>query len=173
MPHPRRFRHALAAALIAALPVAALSGCAAGNSAETLKIKPDTPATTLGALKIQNVVLLTGPLGAAGPLTVTGSIYNGGGAPDQLERISVNELPVPAVITPAPNHPELRVLPTQTLQIGGPGNTTALVANAADLVRAGDSRRVTFRFAREGEVTLWVPVLPANGYYVGYGPLSA
>lgn len=169
MPHPRRFRRTLAAALLVAATIA-LTGCGAGKKAETLEIRPDTPATTLGSLKIQNVVLLTGPLGGGGPLAVTGSIYNGGGAPDRIQRISVNELPVPAEITPSPAHPEMRVLPRQTLQIGGPGNTTAVVPNAADLVRSGDSRRVTFLFAREGEVTLWVPVLPANRYYTGFGP---
>ncbi|MEU8134707.1 hypothetical protein [Streptodolium elevatio] len=172
MPHPHRFRRALAAVLLAAVPLA-LAGCGAGKKAETLEIRPDTPAASLGPLLIQNVVLLTGPLGGGGPLAVTGSIYNGGGAPDQIQRISVNELPLPAEITPAPNHPELRVLPKQTLQLGGPGNTTAVVPNAADLVRSGDTRRVTFTFAREGETTLWVPVLPARSYYAGYGPLAS
>lgn len=171
MPLPRRFRPALAATLL--VPVLALAGCSAGNSAETLKVKPDTPETTLGALKIQNVVLLTGPLGGGGPLAVTGSVYNGGGAPDQIQRIAVDQLPLPAVITPAAKHPELRVLPNQTLQLGGPENTTAVVPNAADLVQSGDTRQVTFTFAREGEVTLWVPVLPADRYYVGYGPLAS
>ncbi|NUU25162.1 MAG: DUF461 domain-containing protein [Streptomycetaceae bacterium] len=175
MPHPRlirpRLRRVLAAALLAAVSVAASSGCMAGTKAETLKIRPDTPETTLGALKLQNVVLLTGPLGEGGPLAVTGSIYNDGGAPDQLQRISVNELPLPAEIKPAPEHPELRILPKGRLQLGGPGNTTAVVPNAISLVKAGDTRRVTFAFAREGQVTMWVPVLAASGYYAGYGPL--
>jgi hypothetical protein len=143
----------------------------AGTEAETLKIRPDTPATTLGALQLQNVLLLTGPRGEAGPLAVVGSIHNNGGAPDQILRISVNELPAPAQITPAPEHPELRVMPSQSLQLGGPGNTTAVVPNELGLVKAGDTRRLTFMFAREGEVTLWVLVLPASGYYAGYGPL--
>jgi hypothetical protein len=170
VPYRRRIRKALAAALLVLAPAAAVGGCAAGDDAETLKIEPDTPATTLGALKLQNVVLLTGPAGGSGPLAVTGSIYNGGSAPDQLQQITVNELPQPAVVTPAPQQPELRIFPGQALQLGGPGDATAVLPNAAGLVTAGESRRLTFRFAREGEVTLWVPVLPANGFYTGYGP---
>lgn len=172
MPH-RRIRKALAAALLVIAPALALGGCAAGNEAETLKIAPDTPATTLGALKVQNVVLLTDPAGRGGPIAVTGSIFNGGGAPDQLQQIFVNELPLPAVFTPTPQRPEMRIFPRDTLQLGGPGNATAVVPNQADLVTAGQSRRVTFRFAREGEVTMWVTVLPAIDFYTGFGPVAA
>lgn len=165
-----RFRLALAAALLVAVPSAALSACAAGSSAETLQIRPDTPETQLGMLKVQDVLLVTGPGGGGGPLAVVAYVYNGGNTADRLERISVNELPQSAAIAPAPNHPELRILPGQSLRIGGPGDTTAVVPNADNIVQAGDTRLVTLRFAQSGEVTLWVPVLPGTGYLAGYGP---
>lgn len=172
MPH-RRIRKALAAALLVIAPALALAGCGAGNDAETLQIAPDTPATTLGSLKVQNVVLVSPAVGRGGPLAVTGSIFNGGTAPDQLQQVGINELPQPAVFTPTPQRPEMRIGPNESLQLGGPGNATAVVPNPADLVTAGQSRRVTFRFARQGEVTLWVPVQPATGIYAGFGPVAA
>ncbi|UGQ09438.1 hypothetical protein LO772_21125 [Yinghuangia sp. ASG 101] len=170
MPQPRRFRLALAAALLVAVPSAALSACSAGSDAETLLIRPDTPETTLGALKVQDVLLVTGPEGGGGPLAVVASVYNGGAATDRLELISVNELPQNAAITPAPNRPQLQIPQGQTLTVGGPGNTTAVLQNPDNIVRAGDTRLVTFRFAQSGVVTLWVPVQPAVGYLQGYGP---
>ncbi|MDI2128898.1 DUF461 domain-containing protein [Yinghuangia seranimata] len=174
MPHHRRFRRALAAALLVVVPLSgALAGCGAGTKAETLEVNPDTPATTLGNLKVQNVVLLTGPLADGGPLAVTGSIYNGGALPDVLQGVSVNELPLPAAFTFTPTSPDLRIPSAKSLQLGGPGNVGAVVPNAADLVRAGMSRRVTFSFARAGEVSLWVTVLRAEGVYAGYGPIAA
>ncbi|WP_436787551.1 hypothetical protein [Yinghuangia sp. YIM S10712] len=173
MPHSRRFRLALAAALLVAAPTTVLSGCGAGPDAETLQIRPDTPETALGGLKLQNIALVTGPVGEGGPLAVVAYVYNGGTEVDRLERISVNELPLDAAITPAPSTPELRILPGQALQIGGEGNTAAVLPNADNIIKAGDTRLVTFGFARSGEVTLWVPVVPATGSYAGYGPAAA
>lgn len=173
MPHLRRFRLGLAAVLVVAVPSVALSGCAAGSDAETLQIRPDTPETALGQLKVQDVLLVTGPEGGGGPLAVVAYVYNGGAAPDRLEGISVNELPQPAAIAPAPSHPGLGILPGQSLRIGGQGDTTAVLPNADNIVQAGDTRLVTLRFARSGEVTLWVPVQPAVGYLQGYGPAGA
>ena len=53
-------RGALAAAAVA-FSIASLSACGAGNNAQTLEIKPDNAATSVGDIKIQNAMVITQP----------------------------------------------------------------------------------------------------------------
>ncbi|MFD0571544.1 hypothetical protein ACFQ0T_22965 [Kitasatospora gansuensis] len=86
-------RGAIAAiALAAILP---LSACAAGNSPDTLQIKPDNAATSIGEnLKLNNIVVVTAAGSSsehAGPAQLTVNISNAGDKAETLQSITVGE----------------------------------------------------------------------------------
>ena len=67
----RSLRRGALAATALAFSIATLSACAAGKDAQTLEIKPDNAATSVGDIKIQNVNVVTQPGRRAGPAAVT------------------------------------------------------------------------------------------------------
>lgn len=86
----RSLRHGALAATATAISIVALSACAAGNNAETLKVRPDNPATTVGDIKIQNVNVLTQPEGGAdGPAVVAATLFNDGTEREVLEAVTL------------------------------------------------------------------------------------
>lgn len=69
-------RGALAAAAIA-FSIASLAACGAGHNAQTLEIKPDNAATSVGDIKVQNAVVITQPdLESTGPAVVSATLFN-------------------------------------------------------------------------------------------------
>lgn len=67
-------RGALAAAAIA-FSIASLAACGAGHNAQTLEIKPDNAATSVGDIKVQNAVVITQPdLESTGPAVVSAMV---------------------------------------------------------------------------------------------------
>ena len=82
-------RGALAAAAIA-FSIASLAACAAGNNAQTLEIKPDNAATSVGDIKIQNAIVVT-QLGTEtkGPAVVSATIFNAASTDQTLDSVTV------------------------------------------------------------------------------------
>lgn len=74
-------RGALAAAAIA-FSLASLAACGAGNNAQTLEVKPDNAATSVGDIKIQNALVITQPdTTSTGPAVVSATVFNNGTTP--------------------------------------------------------------------------------------------
>ncbi|WP_073950911.1 copper chaperone PCu(A)C [Streptomyces kebangsaanensis] len=164
-------RGALAAAALA-FSIASLAACAAGNDAQTLQIKPDNAATSVGNIKIQNAVVVTQPgTQAKGPAVIIATVFNNGKTDQTLDAISV-EGDGTAQITPAQGQSKLTVPAHGSVIIGGKGNASAALPNPGPTVKDGNAQKITFTFSQTGDVSLRAFVVPAEGYFDQWGPSS-
>ncbi|MFD3622793.1 DUF461 domain-containing protein [Streptomyces sp. NPDC058676] len=162
-------RGALAAAAIA-FSIASLSACAAGNNAQTLEIKPDNAATSVGDLELQGIVIITQPDAAAeGPAVITGTLFNNGSTPQTLDSVSVagggN-----AELKPAKGTGKVTVPANGSVILGGKGNASAALNSLGESVQNGNAQKVTFTFSKTGAVSLRAFVVPAESYFSTWGP---
>ncbi len=162
-------RGALAATAIA-FSIASLSACAAGNNAQTLEIKPDNAATTIGDLELQGIVIITQPDAAAeGPAVISGTLYNNGSTPQTLDSVSVagggN-----AELKPAKGSGKVTVPANGSVILGGKGNASAALNGLGESVQNGNAQKVTFTFSKTGDVSLRAFVVPAESYFSTWGP---
>ncbi|MFI2607281.1 DUF461 domain-containing protein [Kitasatospora sp. NPDC018619] len=164
-------------AAIAAIAIASLSSCAAGNTPDTLQIKPDNAAATLGTnLRLNNIVVVTGQ-GASGDHTgaanVVVNIANTATTPAELQSVTVggtaatfadaSGAPLSTIVIPAGG----------AVVIGGQGNPSATVASAT--VPVGGFAPTAFTFKDGQKVEAQAAVSPdsgehGRGLYPGYGP---
>lgn len=101
-------RGALAAAALA-FSIASLAACA-GNNAQTLEVKPDNAATSVGDIKIQNAVVITQPdLEATGPAAISATVFNNGDTAQTLDSITVADSGKTAEIKPAEGSGKLTI----------------------------------------------------------------
>ena len=170
-------RGALAASALA-FSIASLAGCAAGNNSQTLEIKPDNAAVTVGVIKIQNAVVITQPeRGAEGPAAVAATVFNNGRSPQTLTGITVDGTSQSAVLTPGKNDTGSKkgslVVPAGgSVVIGGAGNASAVLASPGDAVKNGNAQKITFTFSDAGDVSLQAFVVPSTNYFTSWGPTS-
>ncbi|WP_354641244.1 DUF461 domain-containing protein [Kitasatospora camelliae] len=163
-------RGAIAALVLAA--IVPLSACAAGNSADTMEIKPDNVSATLGSnILLNNIVVVTRVSPTAeysGPATVTVNINNGGSAPETLKSITIGD--AQAVLTDASGARvnELVIPAGGSLLIGGEGQPTAQASSAK--VTLGGLTPTSFTFGSAGKVSADASVVPARSFYAGFGP---
>lgn len=153
-------RGALAAAL--ALSLFPLAACAAGNHAETLRIRPDNAATSVGDIEIQNAVVLTQAT-ADGNSSVTAKIFNNGDDEQTLESVKVGSLD-------AELSGPIKLPAHGSVLLGGEGNPSAVFKGGSESKNDGDFKDIVFDFSKTGEVTLPSLALPAAGYYTSFGP---
>ncbi|CAL9500217.1 hypothetical protein SUDANB15_03403 [Streptomyces sp. enrichment culture] len=162
-------RGALAAAAIA-FSIASLSACAAGNNAQTLQIKPDNAATTVGDIKIQNAVVVTQPdLESTGPAVVTATLFNEGRTDQTLESVTLPGTGKSAELTPAEGG-SLTIPAGGSLILGGEGNASAVLPSSREAVQDGNAQKVTFTFSETGDVSLRAFVFPAEHFFEEWGP---
>ncbi|MEV8596522.1 DUF461 domain-containing protein [Streptomyces sp. NPDC052012] len=162
-------RGALAAAAIA-ISIASLSACAAGNNAQTLQVKPDNAATTVGNIKVQNATVITpAERESTGPAVVSATLFNEGDSPETLESITVAGTGKSAELTPAEGG-SLTIPPGGRLILGGEGNASAVLPASREAIQDGNAQRVTFTFSRTGDVSLRAFVFPAENFYEEWGP---
>ncbi|WP_327696559.1 DUF461 domain-containing protein [Streptomyces sp. NBC_00459] len=162
-------RGALAASALA-FSVATLAGCAAGNNAQTLEVKPDNAATTVGDIKLQNVVVITpSELESTGPAAVSATVFNTGTTAQTLESITVPGTGKTAELKPAEGG-SLSIPAHGSLVIGGENNASAVLASSRESVQDGNAQKITFTFSKTGDVSLRAFVVPAEGYYAAWGP---
>ncbi|MFF0202419.1 DUF461 domain-containing protein [Streptomyces sp. NPDC005017] len=160
-------RGALAASVIA-FSIASLAACGAGNDAQTLGIKPDNAATSIGDIKIQNAVVIIQPeREAEGPAAVSATLFNSGDSAQTVDSITVDGVG-PAEIKPASGG-SLTVPAGGSVVIGGEGNASAVLADGSALVD-GANQNVTFAFSETGDVSLTAFVVPSQSYFSGWGP---
>ncbi|MGW3076981.1 MULTISPECIES: DUF461 domain-containing protein [unclassified Kitasatospora] len=164
-------------AAIAAIAIASLSSCAAGNTPDTLQIKPDNAAATIGThLRLNNIVVVTGQ-GAVGdhtgPANVVVNIANTADTPAELQSVTVGGAattfadaagaPLSGIVVPAGG----------AVAIGGQGNPTATASSAT--VHVGGFAPTVFTFKDGQKVEAQAAVSPdsgehGHGLYQGYGP---
>ncbi|MER7750704.1 DUF461 domain-containing protein [Kitasatospora sp. NPDC097643] len=163
-------------AAIAAIAIASLTSCAAGNEPDTLQIKPDNAAATVGTnLRLNNIVVVTaeGTSGAyTGPVNVTVNIANSGTTPAELQSVTVGGgatatfadaagAPMSSVVIPAGG----------SVLLGGDGNPSAKVASAT--VYIGGFVNTTFTFKDGQKAETKAAVSPDKALYKGFGPTVA
>ncbi|MGC5564062.1 copper chaperone PCu(A)C [Streptomyces sp. FR-108] len=166
-------RGSLAAAAIA-FSIASLAACGAGNKAQTLEIKPDNAAVTVGELKIQNAVVITqAEPESTGPSAVSATLFNSGDTAQTLESVKVEGVGQAAQLKPAKGTGKLTVPAGGSLVLGGKGNASAVLENSREAFADGDAHPVTFTFSKTGDVKLEAFVVPAKGFYAEWGPSAA
>jgi copper(I)-binding protein len=162
-------RGALAAAVIA-FSIASLAACSAGNNAQTLQVKPDNAATSVGDVQIQNAVVITQPdPEAKGPAVVSATLFNNGRTDQTLDSVSVAGAGT-AELKPAKGNGKLTVPAGGSLILGGAGNASASLKQVGESVKNGNAQKVTFTFSNTGEVSVRAFVVPAESYFSKWGP---
>lgn len=162
-------RGALAAAV--AFSMASLAACAAGGNAQTLEVKPDNAAATVGDIKVQNALVITQPdLEAAGPAAISATVFNNGDTAQTLDSITVADGGESAELKPAEGSGKLTVPAGGYIILGGKGNAAAVLAGGSDAITDGNAQKITFNFSQTGDVSLRAFVVPSESYFTGWGP---
>ncbi|MFJ3040777.1 copper chaperone PCu(A)C [Streptomyces tendae] len=164
-------RGALAAAAIA-FSIASLAACGAGHNAQTLEIKPDNAATSVGDIKIQNAVVITQPdLESTGPAVVSATLFNSSDKDQTLESVTVAGTDKSAELKPAKGEKgDLTVPAGGRLILGGKDNAAAVLPSSREAVRDGNAQKITFTFSETGAVSLRAFVVPAESFFSEWGP---
>ncbi|MYR43198.1 DUF461 domain-containing protein [Streptomyces sp. SID5910] len=161
-------RGALAAAAIA-FSIASLAACGAGHNAQTLEIKPDNAATSVGDIKIQNAVVITQPdLESTGPAVVSATLFNSGSTDQTLDTVTVAGKS--AELKPAKGGKSLTIPAGGSLILGGKDNASAVLPSSREAVQDGNAQKVTFALSETGDVNLRAFVVPAESYFSSWGP---
>ncbi|MGX2995538.1 DUF461 domain-containing protein [Streptomyces sp. JNUCC 64] len=165
-------RGALAATAIA-FSIASLAACGAGTNAQTLGIKPDNAAVTVGTIQVQNSNIITQPeLEAKGPAVVSATVYNDGTEDQTLESVTVADGGKAELVAASGTGPV--VVPAGGyVVIGGEGNAVAVLPSGREAVKDGDAQTVTYAFSETGDVKVDSFVVPASSYFKGWGPTEA
>ncbi|MGW2252177.1 DUF461 domain-containing protein [Kitasatospora sp. NPDC001660] len=163
-------------AALAVLAIASLSSCAAGNQPDTLQIKPDSAAATLGTnVRLNNIVVVTGTDtsgDSTGPANVTVNISNTGADPVELQSITVGNGATATFADPAGAPLTSIVVPAgSAVLLGGAGNPSAKVASVG--VTVGGVVPTSFAFKDGQKVDVQAGVSPDKGLFKGYGPTAA
>lgn len=166
-------RGTLAAFLV--LAIAPLSACAVGNDAASLQVKPDSAATTVGDIEIQNAVVIVGS-GSNDAVGVSAALVNNGTKPQTLRSVQIGGVAAPLALSTANSNNgtggTIIVPPGNSVLLGGPGNPAATVQGDAASLRGsvGNNQRVTFTFSRTGAVPITALTVAAENYYESFGP---
>ncbi|MFJ8626592.1 DUF461 domain-containing protein [Kitasatospora sp. NPDC093550] len=160
-------------AAIAAIAIASLSSCAAGNTPDTLQIKPDNAAATLGTdLRLNNIVVVTGEGTSGdytGPANVVVNISNTATTPAELQSITVGSSAATLADAAGATLTGIVIPAGGSVAIGGQGNPSATVASAS--VHVGGFAPTTFTFKDGQKVDAQAGVSPdGKGLYKGFGP---
>ncbi|MFJ8054714.1 DUF461 domain-containing protein [Streptomyces sp. NPDC096142] len=163
-------RGALAAAAIA-FSIASLAACGAGNDAQTLEVKPDNAAVSVGVIKVQNALVITQPdTTAKGPAVISATLFNTGKDPQILDSVSVDGAGS-ATLTAAKGKGKLVVPAFGSLVLGGKGNASASLSDSGS-IPDGNAQKVTFTLSTTGDVSLSAFVVPADSYFSKWGPTA-
>ena len=163
-------RGALAAAATV-VSVAPLAACAAGNNAQTLQVKPDNAATSVGDIKIQNATVVTQPdRTSKGPAVITAKVFNNGDRKETINAVSLPGTGARVELAAATGSGPVVVPPGGSVILGGKGNPSAVIPEGREAARDGDAQRVVFDLSSTGDVPITAFVVPAKSYFKGWGP---
>ncbi|KAB2590504.1 DUF461 domain-containing protein [Streptomyces arboris] len=170
----RSLRHGALAATAIAFSIVSLSACAAGNNAETLQVRPDNAATSVGTIKVQNANVITqGEPEAEGPAVVAATLFNDGTEDEVLESITLPGTDVQVKLQPAKGTGPVEIPAGGRVILGGKGNASAVIEGGREAAQDGNVQQVVFKLSRTGDVALGANVVPATGYYKDFGPSAA
>ncbi|MEV6835214.1 DUF461 domain-containing protein [Streptomyces sp. NPDC051133] len=162
-------RGALAASAIV-FSIASLAACGAGNNSQTLEVKPDNAATSVGVIKVQNATIITQPdLKSTGPAVISATVFNSDTHPQTLQSIAIPGSSATVKLTPAKGQ-SLTVPANGSLTLGGKDNASAEIPNGRESVQDGNAQKITFTFSKTGDVSLEAFVVPATSYFDKWGP---
>lgn len=150
----------LAACLITALP---LAGCYQGFDDTVNNQGPTGNGTDLAAgpdLKVQDITLVADP--ESGDASLVLAIINEGEVDEALEKVVVAEAGA------AKQDGPIEVRSGTATLVGGAAPAKVAISDLQ--VPAGSWADLSLQFRRAGTVTTQVAVVPAAGYYAGYGP---
>ncbi|MCQ9135732.1 DUF461 domain-containing protein [Streptomyces hilarionis] len=165
-------RGALAASALA-FSIASLAACGAGNDSQTLEIKPDNAAASVGHIKLQNVVVITQPdPQSTGPAVIAATVFNSSDDPQTLDSVTVDGTGKSAELKPAKGNGKISVPAHGSVVIGGRNNASAVLPSSREAVQDGNAQKVTFTFSETGAVSLRAFVVPAESYFSSWGPSS-
>ena len=156
---------ALIVSLVTVLPTA---GCYQGFEGTVNSQAPTGNGTDflVGAdIKVQDATLVTGPGGESGVASLVLTIINESELPDALVKVSTE----PA--TTSSQKAPIAVPAGRAVQVGGPAADQVVLTGLT--VTPGSYATVSFSFERSGSGTREIAVVPAVGYYEGYGPAAA
>ncbi|MET7566883.1 DUF461 domain-containing protein [Streptomyces sp. NPDC005492] len=163
-------RGTLAAAAIA-FSIASLAACGAGNDAQTLEVKPDNAAVSVGDIKVQNALVITQPdTASSGPAVISATLFNTDTHAQTLDSVSIDGAGT-AKLTPAKGKGKLVVPAGGSLVLGGKGNASAALTDSGS-IKDGNVQKITFTFSKTGGVSLSAFVVPADSYFTKWGPTS-
>jgi hypothetical protein len=154
----RSFRRGALAAAVVALSAVSLAACAAGNEAETLKVKPDNPAATKGDIQVQTA-------------SVTARLFNNGDSDQTLKSVDIVSGPS-AQLSGADGSGSITVPAHSTVLLGGKGNPSGVINGGQEQLQNGGFQNAVFTFSGAGAVPLKIQVMPAASYFAPYGPGS-
>ncbi|WP_329385982.1 DUF461 domain-containing protein [Streptomyces sp. NBC_01716] len=167
----RSLRRGTLAASAIAFSIASLAACGAGIEAQTLGVRPDNAATSIGDITVQNATVVTQPEATGdGPAIVTAKVFNNGRTQQTLDAITLPDSGATVKITPAKGKGPLTVPGGGSVLIGGEGNASAVIESGDEQARNGDAQRVVFQFSDTGDVALDAFVVPATGPFTDFGP---
>ncbi|WP_455351022.1 DUF461 domain-containing protein [Streptomyces sp. SYSU K217416] len=170
----RSLRRGALAATALAFSIASLSACGAGNDAQSLQVKPDNAAVSVGNIEIQNALVITqAKAKAKGPAVVSATLFNNGTKPETLESVKLPGAGAEVKLTSAKGSGPVTVPAGGSVVLGGEGNASAVIAKGREAAKDGDAQKVVFEFSETGDVQLRAFVVPAAGYYAAYGPSAA
>ncbi|MFD3486447.1 DUF461 domain-containing protein [Streptomyces sp. NPDC058665] len=170
----RSLRRGTLAASAIAFSIASLAACGAGIEAQTLGVRPDNAATSIGDITVQNATVVTQPEATGdGPAIVTAKVFNNGRTQQTLDAITLPDSGATVKITPAKGKGPLTVPGGGSVLIGGEGNASAVIESGDEQARNGDAQRVVFQFSDTGDVALDAFVVPATGPFTDFGPSTA
>ncbi|WP_149181865.1 DUF461 domain-containing protein [Streptomyces sp. TRM49041] len=168
----RSLRRGAIAASALVISIASLTACGAGNDAQTLGVRPDNAAVTVGTIKVQNAVVITQPEGGEGPASVSATVFNDGTKDQTLESIQLPGTDAEVKLSPAKGSGPVTVAAGGSVVIGGQGNAAAEITGGKDIVD-GSVQEIVFQFSETGDVKLEGIVFPATGSYRDFGPSGA
>ncbi|SCF68953.1 DUF461 domain-containing protein [Streptomyces sp. Ncost-T10-10d] len=169
----RSLRHGALAATAIVFSIASLAACGAGNDAATLKVRPDSAATTSGDISIQNANVITQPeRNAEGPAVVSATLFNSGTKQQTLDSVTLPGTSVAVKLHAAKGAGPVVVPAGGRVVLGGDGNASAVIENGREAAQAGNVQPVVFKFSSTGEISLGAFVVPATSYFQGFGPSS-
>lgn len=169
----RSLRRGAIAASAIVVSIAALSACGAGNNAQTLEVKPDNAATSVGNIQVQDATVITQPKAdAKGPAVITTRIFNNGSKSQTLDSIELPGTVATVKLSPKKGSTGPITVPAYgSVLLGGKNNPSAVVADSRT-VTDGNAQQVVFRFSETGKVSLRAYVVPATSYFSSFGPSS-
>ncbi|MFD7441573.1 DUF461 domain-containing protein [Streptomyces sp. NPDC059909] len=167
----RSLRRGVIAASALVISIASLSACSAGIDAQTLGVKPDNAATSVGDIKIQNATVISQPVaGAEGPAVVSATLFNNGQEPQTLDAITLPGTNATVKLSAATGGGPITIPSLGSVVVGGKGNASAVIDNGREAGQSGNVQEVVFRFSETGDVKLQAFVVPADSYFKDYGP---